>query len=72
MKKRNLLIILILGLILVLGACGSKEKSPDPMGGSHETIVLPPFNLTSTKGGEISSDIFADNDINILALWQST
>lgn len=71
MKKRNMFIVMFLVLVLALTGCSNKEKAPEQVG-NHETIVLPAFKLNNLNGEEISSDIFENNDINILALWQST
>ena len=72
MKKRNLYLVMILALTLILTACGSKEVAPNPMDEKHEVIVLPDFKLGNLEGEEVSSDIFKENEINIVALWQST
>lgn len=83
MNKRKVLIGTIL-MIMILGisACAPKGNNKEVDTGENQTDLdmedlklkpeLPEFLLKNIADEEISSDIFKENDINIVSIWQSS
>lgn len=86
MKKWKLVMV-ILALALFLTACSQNTKSPegpkegqvDEPTGSSQTVenqveedIFPPFELENLDKELVTSEVFSENDINIVAIWQST
>lgn len=83
MNKRKVLIGTIL-MIMILGisACGPKDNNKELDIGENQSDLdmedlklkpeLPEFLLKNIADEQISSDIFKENDINIVSIWQSS
>ena len=85
-RKKALVFIIFMMVILTISGCKIRENKLDEeqgksvqdagkeKGGLYESIepIFPAFTLNDIEGTEISSEIFKDNDINIINIWQST
>lgn len=83
MNKRKILIaITFVIMILTISACSPKGDKKEVDTGKKQTNLdtedlglepkLPEFLLKNIEDEEVSSDIFKDNDINIVSIWQSS
>ena len=83
MNKRKVLIgTILMIMILSISACSPKGNNKEVDTGENQTDLdiedlklkpeLPEFLLKNIADEEISSDIFKENDINIVSIWQSS
>lgn len=83
MNKRKILIgTIFMLMILSISACSPKGDNKEVDTGENQTDLdmedlklkpeLPDFLLKNIADEQISSDIFEENDINIVSIWQSS
>jgi len=83
MNKRKILIgTIFMIMILSISACAPKDNNKELDAGENEIDSsmedlrlkpeLPQFLLNNINDEQVSSDIFKDNDINIVSIWQSS
>lgn len=80
-KRRVLVPLIFMIIVLTMSACGTKDNKGKLGMEQNESIedpgillepILPTFTLSDINGKEFSSNIFKDNDINIVSIWQSS